>query len=40
MRRTLKDMPVQHTGKTVHYDDFMNWVCYDRRKLWRGSLAA
>ena len=32
-------MPKQHDGKTVHYDTWMNYCCYNLRKCWVGSLA-
>lgn len=32
-------MPRQHDGKTVHYDTWMNYCCYNLRKCWVGSLA-
>ena len=32
-------MPRQHDGKTVHYDTWMNYACYNLRKCWVGSLA-
>jgi hypothetical protein len=38
-RRTLKDDPLTHTVKQVHYDTWFNWICYNRRRLWVGSKA-
>jgi hypothetical protein len=29
----------QHTVRTVHYDTWMNYACYNLRKCWVGSLA-
>jgi hypothetical protein len=29
--------PKQHTVREVHYDNWMNWVCVNRRRLWVGS---
>ena len=34
MRKTVKNSPTQRNVRTVHYDTAMNYVCYDRRKLW------
>lgn len=31
--------PTQHDTKTIHYDTFMNYCCYDLRKNFVGSLA-
>jgi hypothetical protein len=31
--------PRQHDGRTIFYDTFMNYCCYDRRRCWVGSLA-
>jgi hypothetical protein len=31
--------PRQHTVRTVHYDTWMNYVCFNLRKCWVGSLA-
>lgn len=40
MRRTGPvQSPTQHDVKTVHYDTWMNYCCYDRRSNWVGSLA-
>jgi hypothetical protein len=39
MRRTKKNAPFQHTVREVHYDTWMNWICYNRRMLWCGSKA-
>lgn len=40
MRRTGPvAMPRQHDGKTVFYDTFMNYCCYNLRENWVGALA-
>ncbi len=40
MRRTGPvQSPTQHDVKTIHYDTWMNYCCYDRRSNWVGSLA-
>lgn len=39
MRQIKKDAPLQRTVKQVHYDTWMNWICYNRRALWVGSKA-
>ena len=39
MRQIKKDAPLQRTVKQIHYDTWMNWICYNRRALWVGSKA-
>jgi hypothetical protein len=40
MRRTGPlQAPRQHDVKTVHYDTFMNYCCYNLRRCWVGSEA-
>lgn len=37
MRRKIKESPTQRNVRTVHYDTWMNYRCYSRRRLWVGS---
>lgn len=39
-RHPPKDAPHQHDTKTVHYDNWMNFKCVDRRGLFVGSRPA
>lgn len=38
-RNPPKGSARQHTVREVHIDNWMNYICYNRRKTWVGSLA-
>jgi hypothetical protein len=37
LRHPPEKAPNQHSVRRVFIDNFMNYICYDRRKLWVGS---
>lgn len=38
MKRTVRQAPFQHLAQTIHYDTWMNYVCFDLRQCFVGSV--